>query len=430
MASIVTKKRKSGTTYYIVQRYTDEDTGRMKQHWIPCRDRQEARLLLDDVREAEKVGRRYEPEAHYCRYDKVPTVKTVVGQYIETRCSAWEPSTLRIARITSEYYIYPYIGNVPVDELTPQRIQHYYMDLPNHNVAPGNHTKSSKKISARGVKEVHKILRPAMDMAVTWGWIKFNPALSVQLPRQNRYRRKQWSEEEVVYALSICDDPLLHLAIGLQYTGTCRTGELSALTWDCVHTAESDMSSGNARIALHKTLRRVYRDDLASTRAENFFEFPAESKDTKTVLVLKRQKTESSRREVFLPVSMADELNRYRKRQQRIKSALGEGYHDYNLVLCQDNGNPIESKYLAKRFRNFCNSAGLTPVDFYSLRHSGATTKLSHTHDIKAVQGDMGHSSPDMLTKVYAAIREDSRRNIAAVMERQVFAKGDIVVDE
>ena len=60
MASIVPKKRKEGTSYYISQRYLDSD-GVKKQCWIPCKDKDEARFLLDDVKRAEKEG------VLYCR---------------------------------------------------------------------------------------------------------------------------------------------------------------------------------------------------------------------------------------------------------------------------------------------------------------------------------------------------------------------------
>lgn len=48
MASIHSKKRKNSVKYYIVYRITGSD-GKKQLKWYPCKDKNEARLLLDDV---------------------------------------------------------------------------------------------------------------------------------------------------------------------------------------------------------------------------------------------------------------------------------------------------------------------------------------------------------------------------------------------
>jgi integrase len=72
-------------------------------------------------------------------------------------------------------------------------------------------------------------------------------------------------------------------------------------------------------------------------------------------------------------------------------------------VIAQDNDSPYDVKDLSKRFKRFIRKNGLREVDFYSLRHASVTAKLRATHDVKAVQGDTGHSIADMLQNVYSA---------------------------
>lgn len=46
---------------------------------------------------------------------------------------------------------------------------------------------------------------------------------------------------------------------------------------------------------------------------------------------------------------------------------------------------------------------------FHSLRHSSTACRLKLNHgDIKAAQGDTGHSRADMVTKVYAHILDEN----------------------
>ena len=62
-------------------------------------------------------------------------------------------------------------------------------------------------------------------------------------------------------------------------------------------------------------------------------------------------------------------------------------------------------------------------VEFYSLRHSGATSQMAVSgNNIKAVQANMGHATPDMLMSVYAAPVEEQRRDIALRLEDVLFS--------
>ncbi len=85
MASIHTKKRKNSVKYYIVYRITGSD-GKKHLKWYPCKDTNEARLLLDDVAQAEKEDREYKPQESSAYSKKVKdysqmSVKDLVLKY-------------------------------------------------------------------------------------------------------------------------------------------------------------------------------------------------------------------------------------------------------------------------------------------------------------------------------------------------------------
>ena len=66
----------------------------------------------------------------------------------------------------------------------------------------------------------------------------------------------------------------------------------------------------------------------------------------------------------------------------------------------------------------------LPPVVFHSLRHSSVTYKLKlNGGDIKAVQGDSGHSQVDMVTDVYSHIIDEDRRRNAELFEEAFYGK-------
>ena len=64
---------------------------------------------------------------------------------------------------------------------------------------------------------------------------------------------------------------------------------------------------------------------------------------------------------------------------------------------------------------------------FHSLRHTSVTYKLKlNGGDIKAVQGDSGHSQINMVTDVYSHIIDDDRRKNAELFEEAFYEKKDL----
>ena len=70
---------------------------------------------------------------------------------------------------------------------------------------------------------------------------------------------------------------------------------------------------------------------------------------------------------------------------------------------------------------------GLPDVVFHSLRHTSVTYKLKLSGgDIKAVQGDSGHTQADMVTEVYGHILDEDRRKNAELMENAFYNKENL----
>lgn len=146
--------------------------------------------------------------------------------------------------------------------------------------------------------------------------------------------------------------------------------------------------------------------------------------NTHTNLVLKTPKTESSVRKVWMPRTVAYILKEWKEIQDKYREYLGSDYFDYNLVLTLPNGRPVESRVIDKEFHKLKEKAALPNVVFHSLRHSSTTYKLKLNHgDLKATQGDTGHSQIDMITDVYAHILDEDRKVNAQKFEATFYAK-------
>lgn len=155
--------------------------------------------------------------------------------------------------------------------------------------------------------------------------------------------------------------------------------------------------------------------------------FPAESKKSKAVRILKTPKTESSVRKVFLPQSVANMLVEWKAQQEELKEVLGDEYMDYNLVMASTFGMPIGDSAIRNPLKKLIEEHILPPVVFHSLRHSSVTYKLKlNDGDVKAVQGDSGHAQVSMVTDVYSHILDDDRRKNAELFEEAFYEKKDL----
>ena len=150
-----------------------------------------------------------------------------------------------------------------------------------------------------------------------------------------------------------------------------------------------------------------------------------------TRLVLKKPKTETSIRKIWLPKTLAYILRDWKERQEKLKEFMGDEYVDYNLVLALETGRPCEDRVIGNQFERLKKSASLPNVVFHSLRHSSTTYKLKLNHgdikatqgDIKAVQGDTGHAEARMVTDTYAHGFDADRKLIAQEMDSGFFFK-------
>lgn len=128
-----------------------------------------------------------------------------------------------------------------------------------------------------------------------------------------------------------------------------------------------------------------------------------------------------------MPVTVANILRKLGEQQEKAKTFLSSEYHDFDLVVALDNGYPCENRLLEESFKKLKEKAGLPNVVFHSLHHSSTTYQLMLSKgDIKSVQGDTGHATADMVTRVYAHVLNERRKENAKVFEQEFYSVSDL----
>lgn len=417
MASIVKRSSK----YYVVYQYKNE-RGEHKQKWESYPTQAEANARKKEIEYKVNVGTFIIPQCN--------TLADLLKEYVALYGkNNWAMSTYASNEGLINNYILPYLGDMKVKDITSRVLEKYYQQLVDMKPVPNPLTgKSSRETVGTGtVRCVHKLLRCCFGQAVRWEIIEKNPAINAMVPKHKKQEREIWTAETLLQATELCKDKRLKLSINLAFACSLRMGELLGLTWDCVDISEEAIRTGYASISVNKELQRVKKSAMNDLENKDVLRvFPSKSSRTTTVMVLKTPKTEGSVRKVFLPKTVAEMLIEWKKEQDYSKEVLGSEYQDYNLVIAGPLGSPVEGSLIEAGFIKLINENNLPKVVFHSLRHSSITYKLKlNGGDIKAVQGDSGHSQTSMLTEVYSHILDDDRRKNAELFERNFYGGKD-----
>lgn len=357
------------------------------------------------------------------------TIGELLDEYVQIYgLKHWGDSYLSTNQHYILHYIKPIIGDVPVKDMTTHDLDLFYDSLQDQPaVVLKGHLKKDQMISPSVILKIHALMRGAFRKAVAWKYITANPAENVTLPKYSCKERASWSASEVKYALAICENPVLKLAMLLALGCSMRIGEILGLTWDCVELSSEALEAETASLSITKELKRCQKSSLEALekrgRNKTLFVFPTwKQTDCTTALVLKPPKTESSIRTVFLPRTVAMALLDAKKQQDEIKLLLGSDYQDFGLVLAQPNGRPYERRQIERMLDVFIAENGLRKVVFHSLRHSSTSIKLQISRgNIKAVQGDTGHAQARMVTEVYAHTNNEERLLLAQKVDEKFF---------
>ena len=163
--------------------------------------------------------------------DPYVTVGELLDEYVQLYgLKHWGDSYLSSSQHFIAHYIKPAIGDVLVKDVTTHGLDVFYdklLDQP--AVVLKGHRKKDKKISPTVIVKIHALMSGAFKKAIGWKYIDINPAENVTLPQRVKKERDSWSASEVKYALAICENPVLKLAMLLALGCSMRRGELYCL---------------------------------------------------------------------------------------------------------------------------------------------------------------------------------------------------------
>lgn len=419
MASI----QKKGDSFYVVYRHK-EANGDSKQIWEKAKNFADAKRRRAEIENSINTGSYIPPSSQ--TVDEF--FQDFVNIYGEQK---WGLSAYKSNISLIRNYISPILGKMKIQDITKRVIDKFYRQLTqtkpveSHGRAP-----RTQYLTPTLIEKIAHLMASAMKQAVRWDILPNNPTEGALLPKVEYKKREIWTADIIRDALDKCEDHKLYLAMNLSFACSLRIGEALGLTWNNVHITQEDILNDEAWIFIDKELVRVSIEAINALGNKDILQiFPTSKKNATTRLVLKKPKTRSSERKIWLPKTLAYILQQWKQEQDKLKEILQDDFADYGLVITHNDGRPCENRNIESSFNKLKKKYNLPDVVFHSLRHSSTTYKLALSNgNIKDVQGDTGHATAQLVTDVYSHMLDESRKNNAIKFNAEFYSKPDLHV--
>lgn len=265
--------------------------------------------------------------------------------------------------------------------------------------------KSPSGLKPRTVRYIHSIIHAALKDAMRWNRVARNVADAADPPPVSSTRSKRpeaWTAEQLSRFLDfVADNRYLPAWVFLATTG-CRRGECLGLKW-----SDLDLDLDAATAVMSRQVTAIDHElrikELPKTKRSHLIRL-----DEGTVGMLRT----------------------WRAQQNEEKLLAGAGYEDEGFVFCHPDGNVYEPDRFSREFlrqQERYNRANpdepLPRLVLHGLRHTWATLALHEGIDIKVVSERLNHSSTFVTQEIYTHVTPPMQSDAAERVAARIFAK-------
>lgn len=274
-----------------------------------------------------------------------------------------------------EKHLKPVLGDVKLSELNPRMLQLFY-----------NHKLEAEGLSRKTIINLNLFLHRVLSFAVGEGYIRMNPADSLNLPRGQKPEIEVLTRDEQAALIRGSYNHRYGVFVRLTLFTGIRLGELLGLKWEDV-----DVKGG--MINIRRTLSRL-----------NKMKRPDNPDENTTEIVVGTPKSQNSVRSIPLIPGMMQELLGWRNVQERDRENAGELYMASGMVVTNELGRYIEPRTFRDYYEQILTISGLKHYTFHALRHTFATRAMEQGMEIATLSKLLGHYSTAFTMDVYVKV--------------------------
>lgn len=367
-----TSKTTGKAAYQVLVDRRDPETGERKRATVGTyRTKKQAKTAERDAMTHKERGTLLDPAK--------TTVAELLDTWLATKAGGVSDNSLRDYEIAARRHLKPALGIVPVQRLTPERVQAAY----GHWLSGG--------MSPRMVHRCHIVLSQALALAVRYRLIPYNVAADVSKPSLGRGKPDVWAPDEARRFLEASRDDGLHPLWHLLLLEGMRRGEALGLRWRDV---------GWERGTVH--ISQTVAPDKANKGA---------------ALIQDRTKTHAGARSVRLSPDTLEALREHRSRwlERRLAATT---WTDHDLIVCTGIGTPVNPNNVSRSFDGLVKRAGLRRIRVHDLRHTSATLLLLAGTPAKIVSERLGHASVGITLDLYSHVSPHMQDDAALAISR------------
>ena len=291
--------------------------------------------------------------------------------------------------------IYPALGHMRMDKITPRQIQAFVNSLSRE----GANERTGKPLAPKTIRHNLSFVSDVFSYAVKMGVVNDNPCSKVTLPKNDQTEKKIYTPEQVQRFLTLLNnEPLKYRTFfNLMIFSGFRRGEMLGLEW-------KDVDFEHNIISVRRTSNYTGRKGTYT--------------DT--------TKTKKSQRSLKFPQSVMDLLCEYKAEQDEERIKLGTKWQDYDRLFVKWDGRPMNNNTPYFWLKEFCEENNFRFCDIHSLRHFYASALINEGVDAATVSGALGHSTITTTTSIYCHVFNQAQARagdaIASVLD---FKKHD-----
>lgn len=259
-------------------------------------------------------------------------------------------------------YLIPGLGTIKLKNLKPHHIQCFY-----------NERMESGDMSIGYAHKIQKMFKSAVYYAINHSYITHDPIRSISLPKcKEKKKLRAFTLEEQSLLLDAFKNHKHGLLFKITLGTGLRLGEVIALKWSDVN---------NNILTVSKMMKRSY--DKSS---EIWMEGSV--------------KTQSSNRDVPIPLNILKELNALKKTRTKIND---------EYIFITSKGRPLKNDTIRKSFSELLSDLKIQDATFHTLRHTYATRLFENDVPLKTVSILLGHADINITANVYTHVLENEK---------------------